>query len=596
MINTASRFSHRSREVVARFLQSAVIVDDEAHFGRESRPQEVVSPGRMPRLQAAVPLETLKEEERRASHDLDAKVLVDAFAELGIVCAVLKATLGAVQAGDPQAEGALDKLSDRTGEATRRADIVILDWNMPNEEGTGKNAKRLIERILTIDRAAENYARPDDHSRRLRLIAIYTGESDLESIRDELRVLLGSVEVGKVGPIECGEYCVSAGPVTLVVYGKANPIIRSGDASRRVTEDELPGLLQGDFARMTEGLLSNSALASLSAIRTNTHRILSRFHRRIDPAYVAHRAMLQPPEEAEEHPVPLIASEIEGVLADDARIPGLVELEAIREWLDHIALKDEDVEAAVGMNAAAFKAALLSLLEFGLEKTAERVATPDWHDFLNKLERYDPISAGILTQALAPAGMGNELDMEFARLTSLRSRYDEPPPILGLGSIVATRENANSLYLLCIQPLCDSVRLNRSRKFTFLKLKERATSDEAAFDLVVSDGEECKRLYISRKAYDIRVIEMKHDPSSRSVRADRKASGWEFQRKASGQAVRWLADLKPDFARRIVNEFVGDIARVGLTESEWLRRMARRPQPGARQGSSISRAEDLENG
>ena len=33
---------------------------------------------------------------------------------------------------------AIDSLSARTDEATRRADIVILDWNIPPEEQPGE--------------------------------------------------------------------------------------------------------------------------------------------------------------------------------------------------------------------------------------------------------------------------------------------------------------------------------------------------------------------------------------------------------------------------------------------------------------------------
>ena len=137
---------------------------------------------------------------------------------------------------------------------------------------------------------------------------------------------------------------MTAGPVTIVVYGKGKPTIVGADAERRVGEDELPERLRDEFSEMTAGLLSNAALEALSAIRTNTHRILSRFNRGVDAPYVAHRAMMQPPEEAEEHPVPLIASEIEGVLADDLRISELVGFQALTEWLEDLALREETVQ------------------------------------------------------------------------------------------------------------------------------------------------------------------------------------------------------------------------------------------------------------
>ena len=43
--------------------------------------------------------------------------------------------------------------------------------------------------------------------------------------------------------------------------------------------------------------------------------------------------------------------------------------------------------------------------------------------------------------------------------------------------------------------------------------------------------------------------------------------------------VRWIADLKTDFAHRVANMFAAEVSRVGLTESEWLRRMGMKYPP-----------------
>lgn len=576
-----SAFLIRSCKVVDRFLQSAVIVDDRPRFSYERPPQEIVTPGRGQQVQAKAESDSSQNGSDRARHDLDAGKLINAFAELGVVCAVLEPDLRLAGSRSPGDADPIDVLSIRTDKATKRADIVILDWNILEEDRPGQNAKRLISEILRADESSPEALQADDHSRRLRLITIYTGDDNLKSITGEMADLLEDLQLGGVVR---NAYCVTAGPVTIAVYGKGKPVIAGSDAKRRVEEDELPKCLRDDFSEMTAGLLSNAALEGLSAIRTSTHRILSRFNRGVDAPYVAHRAMMQPPEEAEEHPIPLIASEIEGVLADNVRIQGLVGLEAITEWFEHLALEEKVAQDLFEMDAASFKAALLSLLDRGLDRVGEQHNHPQWAELVEKLKNYDREAASVITQALAQGGaVGATLDMEFARLTSLRSQYDEPRPVLRLGSIVATQESGISLYFLCIQPLCDSVRLNKSQKFSFLKLKERTVEDGLPFDIVVTDQGAHKRFYVSRKAYDIRVVDMKPDRSSKSVRAERTNNSWLFQRNGSGSHLRWLADLKPDFAYRIVNQFVGDTARVGLTESEWLRRMAMSTKP-ARHG------------
>ncbi len=258
----------------------------------------------------------------------------------------------------------------------------------------------------------------------------------------------------------------------------------------------MPHRVRDDFAEMTEGLLSNTALEALSAIRTNTHRILRRFNRGIDAPYVAHRAMMEPPEDAREHPVPLIASEIEGVLADDPKIQELVGLGAITEWVNHIVLRNEVVQSYLGMAKERFKEELLVLLRDGLKRAKPQPDHLKWKELMERLQRYDRGAASIITQVLAAREdeVGAALDMEFARLTSLRSQYDAPPPTLKLGSIVSSTDSGNLRYLLCIQPLCDSVRLERPRHFPFLRLKERSEGREIPFDFVVPDGENHKKL------------------------------------------------------------------------------------------------------
>lgn len=570
-MNSPNAFLERSRKEVGRFLQTAVIVDDRPHFSLTTPSRQVVSPGRRARSLQSPPSELPLSSPDSSSHDLDARQLINAFAELGIVCAVLQPILGE-QGALNESGDTIEALRNRIDEATRRADIVVLDWNIRPEGKPGQNAKLLIDEILKADKPLEARAWAEDHSRRLRLIAIYTGDNDLDSIVSELDHLLGPL---KLGSTVKERYCVTAGPVRISVYGKGKPTIVEADADRRVDEKELPARLQRDFAGMTGGLLSNAALAALSAIRINTHRLLTRFNPGIDAAYVAHRAMMDPPEEAEEHPVPLISSEIEGVLADDAKIPALVGLEAISEWLDH-APGFEAVRVHLGMKPEKFRSGILFLLKNGLARAIKETTHPRWKKLMQKLESYDRQTASILTRVLAPAGTDEtKIDMEYALLTSLRSQYESPAPVLKLGTIVAVEDNGRPRYFLCIQPVCDSVRLKEWRPFPFLRLRERTSESDHPFDFVVPDGGVLKRLAVSWKPYDIHLIDMKPEKSSRSVKADRVLEHWHFQRRDSGSPIRWLADLKPAFAHRVVTRFVAEVSRVGLTESEWLRRMAK---------------------
>ena len=51
---------------------------------------------------------------------------------------------------------------------------------------------------------------------------------------------------------------------------------------------------------MTTGLLPNVAIAGLSELRAQTHKLLTMFSRSLDPAYLGHRVLLPNPSEAED--------------------------------------------------------------------------------------------------------------------------------------------------------------------------------------------------------------------------------------------------------------------------------------------------------
>ncbi|HSK74981.1 MAG TPA: hypothetical protein VLQ45_00870, partial [Thermoanaerobaculia bacterium] len=196
---------------------------------------------------------------------------------------------------------------------------------------------------------------------------------------------------------------------------------------------------------------------------------------------------------------------------------------------------------------------------------------------LRRLKDNDRAAAGSLTEILASIDEdGASPDMRFALLTSLRSRYEEPPPILKLGTIVAEDGDGDTRYWLCVQPVCDSVRLESSRAFPFLKLTVRTANEEGRFDFVIFDRlhGEYRRLLCSRKAFDMMLFQMDPRENSQSVKAAGEGSSWLFTRSGDSSPLRWVADLKTDHAYRIVDLFANEMRRVGLTESEWLRRMA----------------------
>ena len=101
---------------------------------------------------------------------------------------------------------------------------------------------------------------------------------------------------------------------------------------RIVEFEDLPERLTDEFTMITAGLVSNVVLASFASIRRNTSKVLRRFSPRLDPAFLAHRFMLQEPSEAEEHLVTLISEELHGILEEE-RVGTKADIKAIEARL-----------------------------------------------------------------------------------------------------------------------------------------------------------------------------------------------------------------------------------------------------------------------
>ena len=157
---------------------------------------------------------------------------------------------------------------------------------------------------------------------------------------------------------------------------------------------------------------------------------------------------------------------------------------------------------------------------------------------------------------------------------STKTQYGNPAPELRLGTIVVDANTENINYYVCILPKCDCVRLPaEGRYFPFLPLLKVASSD---FGYVINDNNNLIDLQLNIKAYEINQIHFKPLRRGLSVYASQVSNSWVFKSSDPSFSLRWVAELKTDHAQRIANDFARELSRVGLTESEWLRRCAKK--------------------
>ncbi len=592
--NPEPTFRQLCRTVASHFLQTAVVVDDEAQYGGSpAKPGPLKVPDTMARRLAAHDIESEYQEAatvhsivgvpdseadsiQTETSEVDAKQLVDAFAQLQLVCAVVK------PARDEEA------LFDRLLAVARRSDLLILDWNLDRDSGL--TTRDLIKRVLDKDQRSGG---------RLRLICVYTGRLDLQIVQDQLAEDLEQFGVKK--DLRDGGFGLGSDACRIVILAKPNIRMPDHNQMSVVPVHVLPERLLDEFTELTIGLMPGLALECLAAVRDNAHHLLRRFHAGLDVPFLSQRALAEDPET---FAVTLAASEMQAVLE---------ETEA------HLVLSSDYVQAWAHDH---FAGGVVPQLR---RKRSMEEVDPDWVKELLSTPRvaakapYAPngsrLGPVILedVKSLADLFVGSSqdpmaLEHEFARLSSLsRSTSHQfvgaKPPILHLGTIVKVlslpddrelpartpkwlaqkmQQKRDGLptpgsFWLSLQPDCDSMRLDDARSFPMaplIKVEESEARAGSKFDLVALDPDEGKPLYFrtSTRPYQLRMISFA--PSESVIRATNDSPG-PLLTDGDGVTWLWIAQLRFAHALRLANSLGGAMARVGLDESEWLRRHSR---------------------
>ena len=305
-------------------------------------------------------------------------------------------------------------------------------------------------------------------------------------------------------------------------------------------------------------------MQSFSVIKKNTHQILEKFSG-LDYPFLTHRTCLPTPEEAEDHISTLISEEIQSLL-EEYNVGKKSDLNALQYYFDE---KPEDSYSIKLLN----------------EKRNDFLTNDH---ILSWLEKGIPPNDGIRPEFLSNKEIGRlfqyitkivagkddeDLDLKYAALTTVRSKYSDNQPYLSLGSIVKEISN-NETYWVCIQPGCDSVRLSGNVYFPFLSI-----SDKGSFQCVIpadpNNSDSFVRKKISLKFSDCRNIQFVADPISKNVKSMKDADQFYFQ-DTNNNRFQFICELKPLYAQRLSNKFAANISRVATNNSEWLRRCEER--------------------
>ncbi len=581
-------FQSLSREIALDFLQTVVVVDDNAFLSpRESSRPELIPRG------IAEPLfaNSFDSEEDVAStpvistipHPLNAKALNDSFAEKGLVCAILRPDPDEVDISSDSDIQNENLIYGKTFQAAKRADLVILDWNIYGHYG--EVTKQIISEIVQNDILEE----------RLRLIAIYTGEPDLSNYIEQVAESLNeNCKINCLVTYNQKKMMVTCGPAKIVILGKRDALVGAVPQeyeNQFINVEDLPDSLISSFTEENMGLISNVCLTSISSIRKKTHKLLGKFNPELDAAYLTHRLLLKHPKESEEHLVPLITEEILAILQDN-EVGKSANIQEITKWLIYKSkLIDFKERADLGLNSEKCAETLAFILEKGLDSKHLNTRLQKVQKYFAPLQddkhKYYFQKLNKITDIFSTDGKsGTKIDCKFSQLTKLRSRYSSPLPRITLGTIVKS-VNDITTYYLCIQPRCDSVRVSSSGK-SFLFLKMTQTKSDARFDLILEDDNKVVYLNYNIRSDAIVTFTLKPKKGEDEIIANEDSGQLVFtgitkipkpfgQRKSPKpheERLIWVTDLKPDQAQLVSNQVSAQLSRVGLNDYEWLRRQS----------------------
>lgn len=530
-------------DATRRYLQSVVFVDDEIYI-QNSIPDEIsddipseisvfkeeepVDPGKGKTIEG----EPVPAEEKPPFHP---KNLVESFAKERMVCALY----------EPPPDFSCDAKSE-IFRLCERADAVILDWDLYNEDG--RNILPLISGLVEQSQSTVPH--------HVRLCVVYTTKPNLVSVANQIYEDLRGKDL-QVEEIDTMR--LAAGSSRIVVLGKSGVSREEEQKKAEVAETDLAQRIICEFGAIHQGILPSIALHGMAVLRSSTKKILDKFHSKMDGAFLVHRGLLLPNDDAFEQLPELLAEEALAVITDQW-IPSEQADKICEEAIDSAGLtlrlenKSTNGDLAPGQVAT-------ELLKKGTRSVQSNFDPSKDKKWIEKLHR----------------GIGateTNSDKRLATLFNIRTQYSENRD-LTFGTIIREQRDGKFLYSVCLMPLCDSIRLSdadeKVYQFPFWRLRTSNSGATARGVVVETPDEEFEELFVMGKPRDQLWMSTFRAGPTRTVAAVEEENKHIFQRSDCECGLQWVAQLKPSHMQRIAQDAGNSFSRVAVAEAEWLR-------------------------
>lgn len=455
--------------------------------------------------------------------------------------------------------------------AARHVDATIVDWQLrPKDTGP---AKDLITKLLKDDQGVGG---------RLRLIVVYTGERGIDS---ECAKLLAHLQAqGLTDLATHDEGRALAGTNVLITFANKPRAVKpedelTGAGARPIPWEKLPAFVLEQYSFLAKGLLQSFALKAIGAVRDDTHHLLSVFNSSLDDAYLAQRAGIGSPSDAEDMMTSLLTSEFACSILDrgiatevlgphgaihvlNARTPAVTL--TVKKYNDPQKLYSGVVVVPQNGNATitTTTSSLGKLVKIGLDRQMVPLQSAEVIKLKRQFFQSDDQAQASMSIFARMASFAREADGQ--RRLAQDSIYLTGGVLVR--SVSGKGEKKREKYLLCVQPGCDAVRLTEVTAFPFCAL----APDDKHFDLLVRMDGVDRRLRMSKLPRDLEMLSFSPDMLRKVVTAKKNGKKLRFK-SIDGVFWEFVAELRQPESQHFTTLLVGKFNRVALNGSEWLR-------------------------
>ena len=560
-------------ESAEQYIQTVVLVDDRIYEIDSGRiPSSLVAPQSTSRAVAtkssspsvensSIDIETTDENEGDEDpEEVSFLDLQNSFAKKGIVCSLYQ----------PESTASFNENSE-VYKLCSTADVVIVDWDLGDTSGA--KATELVGCLIEQSQKVD--------PQQLRLVMIYTLDPNLRSVAKKIHTELGD---------RIGSDTVEGEPTSLefatktarvVVRGKVRNIRLPYHPDDRIPASEIASRSIQEFSELASGLLQGVALRGIARLRENNRRILARFSKDLDIAFLIHRAYSLP-DEAFEQVITLLTDELNSVLEETISESSLGTSSSVKsilnDWCDDHWKENAECSFNVGEGADGLRLVKDVFCngpnlqeDYSRFRRSQvpgqinnRAETPAW-DIGKKVDDF--------TEYLVGGSQVKNCNEMLGSLMCQRVKYGDSQRTLHLGVIIKEL-CGEKRYLICLQPVCDSVRIqNSGHSFIFCVMNKVENSTTKMTHCITDTGGQLVCLSYKPKVTSVHVSRFKSTTDDISSRKDQKGR-FIFEDETKNK-YEWIAELKTEHAQRAVEQFARELSRVGLTESEWLRLKAK---------------------